>query len=157
MSSKEEEKIIKSALLAAEILIEHNLNDWKIRLGNMYVSIAGTNYPKKEIVYSKRFVKVATRDQFIGVTHHEVAHALLGRGFGHGKEFIDLCKKISPDPLYATESVSIPIGKYILRCSNCNIESGANTRADRYCRPCFDNGKLSKLETSRNEIEVTVW
>lgn len=142
---------------AAELLIENGLADWRIEIRNTRTSLADTYHQEKIIVFSKRFILVATEEQFIGVTLHEIAHAMLGGGFGHSEEFVALCKKISPTDKYAVPEIDIRIRSYIYECSGCGASGGSNRRTDAYCSSCFEKGDVIKFTRRKNEIVVTQW
>lgn len=152
-----EEKIKAAFLLGAQLLIENGLGSWKIKVKNTRTSLADTYHREKTIEFSKRFILVATEEQFIGVTLHEIAHAMLGPGFEHGEEFVELCKKISPTDEYAVPNINIPIRSYIYECTECGTSGGSNRRVDAYCSLCFEKGKAIKLIARKNEIVVTPW
>lgn len=151
-------KLQKAMLKSADILLENGLADWKLKLNNKRSALAETYYGSKTIMFSKHFVLVADEDQFIGVTLHEVTHALLGRGHGHNKQFKELCEKISPNADYARRSVDVPIRKYLLECPKCGYSGSTNVNKERYCGMCWKNDKEAVLFTRKeNILEVKVW
>ena len=152
-----EKKIKEAVLLGAQLLIENGLGDWKIDLNKGRKSLADTYHKDKRISFSRSFITVATKEQFVGVTLHEIAHAMLGPGYGHGKEFVELCTKISPNPDYATHSADVRIGMYIYECPNCNYGGASNKRLEAYCQECFEKQQYHKLVRTKNELLVKEW
>jgi ribosomal protein S27AE len=152
------EKKLKLAILkGAELLKEQGLGDWKIKLNRKRAVVAQTDHPSKTIFFSKYFVMVADKEQFVGVTLHEATHALLGRGKGPGREFVELCTKISPNDKYAKRGVSLSIRKYLLTCPECGQMGSMSTMADRYCGQCSMEGGIVKFDVSLNQLKVRMW
>ena len=88
---------------------------------------------------------------------HEVAHALLGPGYGHGEEFVKKCKEISGTTDYATVSADIAIRTYLYSCPKCGNNGGNNRLAKAYCAVCFKQGDVVELDVTNNKIEVRGW
>lgn len=154
-----EEKKIKQAILeAAQHLVDNGLSDWKMKLNNKRTTLAETYHKDRSITYSKQFLLVATKEQLIGVTLHEATHAILGKGFGHGPEFVKKCIEISPNADYAKHATDVPIRKYILTCPTCGYSGSNNVGKERYCGRCWQrDGTASKFEVKENVLKVNVW
>lgn len=142
---------------SADLFLENGLSDWKFKMNNSRSNLAETFHSDKTISFSKSFLLVADKEQFEGVTLHEIAHALLGPGFGHGDEFIAKCTEISPNADYAKISTNVPIRRYILTCPSCGISGCHNRKRDYYCVPCEQNGEMVKFDIKVNKIEVEMW
>jgi predicted SprT family Zn-dependent metalloprotease len=153
----EEEKLREAVLVGAKILIEQGLNDWKIKLSNKRTTLADCNRTRKTIRFSKHFVKVASKDEFIGVAYHEVAHALLPTWTHHGPEFVKKCIEISPTPDYATRNHPVPIQKFNTVCPECGTKGGSNRKRNGICRPCSVKGLRIPVKYSLNNLAVTAW
>lgn len=156
---REDEKLRIALLRGAELLLEHNLSDWKIKIDNRTAVLAETWHSDKVIVISKKFITVADKEQFDGTVYHEIAHALLGRGYGHGKEFIEMYTKISSNPEYAKRGASVGTRKYILTCPSCGYTGSHNSpNISMYCGRCHaKDGSLNKFVITKNKLEVKVW
>lgn len=151
-------KLRKAMLKSADLLIENGLSDWTLKINNKRSALAETYFSRKTIMFSKHFMLAADKDQLIGVTLHEVAHALLGPGHGHNREFKKLCEKISPNADYAVRSVDVPIRKYLVECKKCGAKGSTNVNKDRYCGTCWKNGKQKSLfKRKDNIIKVKMW
>ncbi len=152
-----EQKLRTAILRSAELLADNSLGHWKIKINNRRAVLAQTSHKEKTISYSKRFLLIADKEQLEGVTLHEATHALLGRGFGHGKEFVDLCSKISPTTTYARSSANVSIRKYLLTCPSCGQTGSTDREKARYCGICFKKGDTVRFTIQENNIKVALW
>lgn len=156
----EKTKLEVAMLKAIELMQANGLGSWKIDINNKRSSLAETYYRTQTIMFSKHFVLVSSQEQFVGVTYHEIAHAILGKGHGHDKEFKDLCAKISPNADYAQRSVDIgnPIRKFILECPDCGYSGSTNSKKTRYCANCWKEKKeMVAFVKKENELKVKMW
>jgi len=134
------------------------LSGWGIETDNSYSVIAKTKHDEKKIVYSKRYIAIATEEEFHRTTIHEATHALLGYGKGHGSEFIELCNRLSPSMPYDGYCTGAAIHKYTVSCSGCNTSTTSNSSKENWCMPCASNGTgVYKLEVIRNLLVSRVW
>lgn len=153
-----EEKLKSAILHGYNLLANNGLDEWIIKTNNKTSSLAETWHDEKTIFFSKKFIIVSDKEQFEGIALHEITHALLGPGYGHGKTFRELCTKISKTDKYACTSITMQIKKYTLTCKDCGYVGNTNAIGhDRYCSRCFDNYKIVKLVPEQNTIEVKVW
>lgn len=153
----EDEKLIKAITTGAKIMVDNGLGDWTVKLHGKRKVLADCSINRKTIRYSKHFIKVATEEEFVGVTYHEVTHALLPKNVHHGKEFVELCNKLSPNSKYAKRSVSIPLYKYRLVCPECSAVCYSNVNKNWICGKCSRQGKKIKLDIKEHIQKVTVW
>lgn len=159
MSNKDEVnyKLIQALSYAVEILKDQNLHDWDVKINNKTTTLAETWHQDKKITFSKRFILLADKDQFRGVTLHEAAHAITGCGHGHDCVFRRTYARIHNDVYYANKAIDMQIGRYKYICPMCGYSGSANKKVTRYCKLCWDNGILSELAVSQNIIKVKMW
>lgn len=157
MDNIKKEKLELAVLRACQLLTENGLGHWKLKLGNKTNTLANTHHKDKTIVFSKKFIYVATKEQFDGVTLHEASHAIIGPGKGHGEEFIRKCREISPNDDYITEKTSLRLARYILTCPACGYSGQTHTKLEGYCGKCDEKNKISKFKIEKNSIRVTAW
>lgn len=139
------------------MLREHKLDDWIAEFNGQRKTIALTYHAEKKIVFSKYFVSMASKEEFEGVALHEIAHALLGPGYGHGPEFFEMCTTISPTDAYAVPQGNFQISRYLFSCPECGYSGTHNSSADKLCGYCFRQGKEVKFNKEINKIEVRSW
>ena len=152
-----DEKLKVASVRGAKLLIDNGLGDWTFSINRKRSVLAETWHKEKKIVFSKYFLLVATPEQVDGVTLHEATHALLGPGYGHGKEFVELCEKISPNSYYAKEKGDVSIRRYVFTCPECKYQGSHNSPAVKGCGKCYKEGKVVKLDMEKNQIKVLQW
>lgn len=150
-------KIEQSLARGKDMLFEHGLHGWVVTTNRKRSCIAETYHSNRVISYSKYFLLQASEEQFVGITLHEIAHAILGPGVGHGDKFTDLCTRISPTPVYACEAVDIPIRRYIMSCPSCGYSGNHNENKTLYCAKCFGNGDMVEFDVRENKLELVTW
>lgn len=149
-----EQKLRTAVLRGSELLNDKGLYDWDIKINKSRSSLAQTNHFEKTIYYSRYFLIAANKEQLDGITLHEVAHALLGPGKGHGVEFVKLCARLGLETLYACRRANIQIGIYKAECKCCGYSGSCNDKKDKYCDFCYEKGIISKFVLSKNEINL---
>ena len=151
-------KILMAYNRALELLGLHNLQDWSVSINGSRSALAFTDHIDKDISISKFFVYMSSKKQFDGVVLHEIAHALLGPGFGHGDEFLELCKKISPDDDYAKAWVDIGIRRYFFECPRCSYSGYHNSKSDKACPECYGKtGDTIVFNRKVNTVNLKMW
>lgn len=147
-------KIDQAQELGQKILDEHNVSH-KLKFNNTRNTVGTTNHDTKVITLSRFFVKLATVEDFKGVLLHEITHALLGPGHGHGPEFMAKCREIGG---FDVISKSYHIHTYRGSCSECGQTGTTNVRKRNVlCGLCSANDKFNIIELTKNEIKETVW
>lgn len=104
--------------LTKEKLTEYNLNTWHVVIGNGRRLYGCCRYSKKEIWLSLQFINSATDEQILDVILHEIAHALVGLGIGHGKRWKVEAKKLGAIPKSIVKGINIDMA-WIATCSKC--------------------------------------
>lgn len=155
--SLEADKISKAVDYARELLDKNGLHDWTIKVDRRRSTIAETFYKPKLMQFSRYFILQATKEQFEGVTLHEAAHAILGPGYYHGKEFVKKCIEISPNDEYARYRINMPLRKYIYTCPECKQSDSLGDKKERYCGICLKETKVVKFDITENIIKVKAW
>lgn len=149
-------KIVTALSICGDLLVLHGLKNWSIKLNNKTLSCAETWHNDKIISISKKFIIVSTIEEFKYIILHEIAHAKLGKGYGHGQKFIETCRSIGVKSRYIKESVDIPIKRKMLICNICN-ELYEYRNGEQYCRDCYENGIANKLSIKINEYNLIEW
>ena len=76
--------IPKTAELAANLLEKYGLTDWHFNWDNAKRRGGRCEYMYRRITMSRHLVPMWTEEQVYNTLIHEIAHALVGPGFGHG-------------------------------------------------------------------------
>lgn len=153
-----DKKIRDTAVFIATTMVEFGLGEWKVRVVDSTDVLAETFHYKKEITFSKKFLKITTREQLFGVMYHEIAHAILGPGHGHGEKFIEMCREIGVPDEYITSHIPIHVREYTHSCGSCTFEASHDRDVLLYCPKCFEREQeMNVLEIKKNNLKVVVW
>ncbi len=154
-----EGKTKEAIKLAAQMLVENGLSDWRLSIKDVTSYHAQTDHEAKIITYSSRFIKVATKEQFIGITHHELSHALVGPYNGHNSVFTSQYYKLAGNYEYAVRGANVPIQRFVTHCKTCGTISGANGKLDklRFCKVCWSDKKVSIVTVMPNPLQEIKW
>lgn len=159
--SNEELKFRQAILRGAELMKEHGLSDWKIKIHSKRRVLGDCSDVFKTIRFSRHFLKVADKETFDAVALHEIAHALVGNKHGHNEVFKAKCREISLDKVYDKPSSPDKLKTYVhhLKCPTCGIEGGKNRLGYKppRCAPCARKGIVSEFEVTKNIVPVNVW
>lgn len=151
------DKVVLAKAKGVKLLDDKNLKGWNVVIDSKLDCIAETRHQEKTIAFNKKFIKVASKDEFEGVVLHEITHSLLGPGKGHGHEFKRLCKKISNNNEYAKKQVHLPLTKYIATCPRCNHTGACENKDKIYCAKCLRDGEIVKFNTKVNPLNLVEW
>lgn len=84
--------------LAREMLDEHGLTDWRIRIDNSQRRLGACFHGTKIISLSRQYITTGSDEQLRGTILHEIAHAHAGHAAGHGPEWKAVAARIGADP-----------------------------------------------------------
>lgn len=152
-----EDKLAVTRIKAEKILKDNNLEDWVIVFTRERRKLAHTRDWAKTIFLSKYMVALVDEDEFTGILLHEVAHAILGKGFGHGKEFQETYNKLDPTGRFAGRGSRIATFKYTYICDVCEVRVGGDIKKDYKCGLCLKKGIESSLRAEENELIIKEW
>lgn len=151
-------KVEVAELIAREILLQHNVVGWKVETTNSRKTLAVTDHDTKTVELSKRFVMLATKNQFDGIIHHEIAHILSGPGRGHGRKFVEKCNEVGIGKDFSCDNYPVHIKLYKYLCEFCGIVEYNNAKKDLMCGKCMvSKAEFVNLERVKNKIEATAW
>lgn len=112
--------LVQTQLLAHNLLREHGLYDqgWRFVWDNARKRGGQCRYTAREISMSKYLVPMWTDEQVRDTLIHEIAHALVGPGFGHGPVWSRQMRALGavPERTHANETVK---GRYKAVCDHC--------------------------------------
>lgn len=106
------------------LLQKYELIDWKFQINKRCKLRMGyCNFDKKVIEVSKCLIDVGTPEDIQDTILHEIAHALVGRGYGHGKVWKAKAIEIGAIPKACnSHKIKLPKGKAKYICYNCGYE-----------------------------------
>lgn len=144
--------------LATQLMTDNNIGHWtlKVRAGTSY--LAQTTFNKTIITLGKNFIIKSTKEEFVGTVYHEIAHALVGPGPGHGRVFKNKCYEISGDMKCGNTGHNVLAGKFLIECPNCGCKSSSNRSDIGKCKTCWQSrGIVSIVKRTVNPMELTLW
>jgi len=82
-------KAAARAALAQRKVAEHKLDGWRVRYGSARTVVGLCDYASKTIRISRMYLwsEETSDESFLDTVLHEIAHALVGPGKGHGPEW----------------------------------------------------------------------
>ena len=102
--------------LADDMLWEHGLSDWSFKFDRAKVRLGACHHSTKTITLSLPLCEYASGSEITETLLHEIAHALVGPGVGHGS---------------AWRRVALSIGSNGQRCHSVDVSNDA-----RYVYEC---------------------
>jgi len=129
--------------LAQRLMREHGVPAmWTFQFDRSKVRFGKCNYGRKEISLSRHLVELNKEAEVQETILHEIAHALLPRGAGHGPKWRALAESIGCQAKRCYgEEVTRPLPKYKGTCPGCRREIHRHRRtmiACGRCSPVFD-------------------
>lgn len=129
----------------------NGLQDWKIGFKNSKKILATCYYSKKEIRITKWYYELNDCKIIVKTILHEIGHAILGSGWGHGLEWKNTCRKIGLDnsTTYAdTSNFKLPPLKFIgtCKCGKPSFRAESKRKCNGHC--VFCHTKISWVETA---------
>ena len=152
------DKTTEALRYARSILSSVGLSDWSVWSNNSYSTVGRTHFDRKRIVFSKRYIAIAAKEEFKRAVLHEAAHAIAGYEADHNEDFVEVCRKISPDQPYDAYCISPPIYRYNLICPVCGDTGETNKNTPLFCEVCPKEGRgVIEYRKINNDLEVTEW
>lgn len=102
--------------LSNELLSEYNLTEkgWSFLYNTRRRSLGLCNYMKRTIELSHQFTSSNDRATVEDTIRHEIAHALVGSGHGHGAVWKRMAVKVGANPRSTKSDIVQTKGKYTL-------------------------------------------
>lgn len=102
-------------------------------------------HDRRHIVLSQSFVDLNERDKIEETIRHEIAHAIVGAGKGHGWEWQSMARTVGckdPRAKCMDDDLKMARGRYVAVCSSCGHEFSRH-RAPKPGRPlaCSKHGR----------------
>ncbi|MFA5385704.1 MAG: SprT-like domain-containing protein [Eubacteriales bacterium] len=130
--------------LAIEKMVKHGLYDWSFKWSNAKRQFGLCQYRKKVIKLSLSLTLLNDRKRVLDTILHEIAHAILGPGYGHGRKWKQTAQSIGCNGkrCYSSNEVKTPQKSYIGTCPNCGITVQRFRRSRVACWKCC-NGSFN--------------
>ena len=136
--------LVKAEAIANQKMTEHGLNDWSFGFDDAIQRRGCCHYSRKEITLSKVLTEIRDEQWVVNTILHEIAHALVGQGMGHGQIWKDKAVEIGCNgERCSSDGVSMP-KPFRCSCPNCGQGWTAHKRTKVACGLCckkFNGGK----------------
>lgn len=132
--------------LATDLMKEHGLGDWRIKLDHARRRAGQCDYNKKEISLSRHYVRYAEMDHIRDTILHEIAHALVGPHHGHDAVWRQQARAIGCTATRC-HTLNFSHARWIMRCPNGCFEVERHRRkSGLHCATCkspvtFESGR----------------
>lgn len=105
---------------ALEEMTRHHLlgQGWTFVWCNTRTRYGQTRYGGRTIELSRYMTAGRTQVSVRDTILHEIAHALVGPGHGHGSEWKAVCRRIGADPTRVRDDITVR-GRYVAVCPAC--------------------------------------
>lgn len=87
--------------LALSLMTKHGV-DWEFGWDRARRRAGQTNFTDRKITLSRTLTELCTPEQVTQTVLHEIAHALVGPGHGHGPVWKNMAKRIGAQPQRCT-------------------------------------------------------
>ena len=108
-------------LIQRHLVEDHSINGWTVIFDRCKRRFGYCQYDKKIISLSEILILINTVERVRNTILHEIAHVIVGRGFGHGTTWSRLASKLGCPTRrnYSCNNTNIPKGLYSLICDAC--------------------------------------
>jgi len=103
--------------LATELMAEHGLSGWRIRLDHARRRAGLCDFSAKVISLSRHYVRHAEPDHIRDTILHEIAHALVGPRHGHDAVWRRKAREIGCTATRC-HNLSFSEARWVMRCPN---------------------------------------
>lgn len=105
--------------LARTLMDDHGLTSWHFRFDNAVRRFGVCRYRDSTISMSRELTRLNVEAEVRDVILHEIAHALVGPGAGHGPKWRRKAREIGAQPTrcYEADAVQRPPAKYVGTCA----------------------------------------
>jgi predicted SprT family Zn-dependent metalloprotease len=133
--------------LAGRLLAENGLPEWSFAFNHSKTRMGLCRYDACVIELSLHFVELNAEELVRDTLLHEIAHALAGRGAGHGPLWRAICLRIGARPERLSFDCDMPEGRWQATCGCCGLRHHRHRRPKHmigwFCSHCGpQRGKL---------------
>lgn len=132
--------IYRAAELAQQLLLEYKLFDWQFRYNRKKHAFGVCHYNLKLIEMSKELVALNSEEDVRDTILHEIAHAIVGIGHGHGPAWKHTARLIGAKTAarYETGLIASVPGRWQANCPGCNTLFHKHRKPKSLTRVCLD-------------------
>lgn len=121
--------IVQIHTLAHNLMAQHGLiaKGWRFEFDNARKRGGQCRHTHQAISLSRYLAPSWSEDEVRNTLLHEIAHALVGPGQGHGAVWQAKARSIGCTGARTHSNATVP-GRYVALCDHCNIEVGRRHR-----------------------------
>lgn len=126
---------------------KHGLDDWTFEWSRAKGFLGMCSYSKQTLFLSKPLTEANTVATMTDTIRHEIAHALVGPGKGHGAEWKAMARTLGANPRHAQkDAVTVPKKYYAIHHCGRKFSRDRLPSERRYCTACWKtSGKDRQL------------
>lgn len=136
---------LKAELTAKAKMREHGLDGWAFGWQRAVNALGTCNYRKQTIFLSRSYVELNPEELVMDTIMHEIAHALVGPGKGHGPVWKAMARKLGAKPA-SKKTAETKQGRFMAECPGCLKRFRKHRRTKTACKDCcvrYNGGKYS--------------
>lgn len=124
------------------------LTGWTVEVSGRAVRTLGLCVHRRKLIrLSGAYIELNAADEVLDTVRHEIAHALVGPGHGHGPVWKRMAVAVGAKPVRCARGVVLPPGRWSATCPSCNTVFHKYRRPRpgrvRWCRACGrERGRL---------------
>ena len=122
------------------------LKGWRLTASTMYKNGGITWYDTKRIHIARRLLRVFSTKEIIDVVLHELAHAILPRGAGHGPKWVQLHRRLGGTGSSCCRVFRKPHAAFLCKCSQ-RLAYGPSQR--KWCLECESLERVGRMHKYR--------
>lgn len=143
-------KLADAEQLALETMRAWGLDNWSFGFDRARKRFGRCAYGMRRITLSRALVLLNDEPQVLDTIRHEVAHALVGPGVGHGPRWRAKAREVgaAPEACYSADNVIAAPARWYLECETCGYRHPCHRRPSRTYVHRKDFGRMRLVGTA---------
>jgi predicted SprT family Zn-dependent metalloprotease len=129
---------------ARELMFQHGLHNWQFEFDHAVVRFGRCSHSRRTISLSRELVQLNTEAQVRDTILHEIAHALVGPGHGHGRVWKLRAASIGAKPERCYDQSVVPVPRAMEWTGTCQSCGKVLQRMRRPSDGMFRSGYHSR-------------
>ena len=123
--------LFEAKKLTLDLMSNHNLTHWKFKWHNRKTTFGICYYTRETIGLSQILIPKMSVEEVTNTILHEIAHALVGVGYGHNYVWQRKAIEIGCDGNRTADYGIVVESKYVATCKGCGKKIGAHRKPKR--------------------------
>jgi len=152
--------LVQAEIIAERLMHQHGLTakGWKFEWDNAWRRSGCCHFLKRTITLSRAITEVNPRTHLIDTLLHEIAHALVGVGHHHDREWKRIARRIGcVATRCSTEQTHMPTPRWMTECPECGHTILSDRQFPAQCVRChserFDKQYLLRWKRTPKEYK----